>query len=444
MFSSLQNSKSLNSFQVLSTETPSNPYPHVTHNETFTIEGISYKLDDQTNVSPSILSKLSRKLHLQPHHPLYILRTQIEQHFPHFSYFNTFNPIVTVQKNFDDLGFPKDHPGRSKTDSYYINKQIMLRTHTSAHQLEVFSKMNTKFLISGDVYRRDEIDSSHYPIFHQMEGAQIFNIQNIEQEISKDKKYLISLNSRKIPLRDNSEVNDDTIISTNNPIQSCHPIEQVNFAIQHLKFSLNSLIKKLFINHDENLKIRWIDAYFPFTCPSWEMEIFFKGKWLEICGCGIVDQNILNKAGQSDKIGWAFGLGLERIAMVLFDIPDIRLFWSQDERFLDQFTDFNDNKIIKFLPFSKFPPCIKDISFWLNDQNFHENNFCEIIRNNAEDLVEDVKLIDDFVHPKTKKRSLCYRINYRSMDRTVTNDEINKIQERVREDIEEKLNVTLR
>ena len=174
----------------------------------------------------------------------------------------------------------------------------MLRTHTSAHQLELFSKKNTKFLISGDVYRRDEIDSSHYPIFHQMEGAQVFNMQNTEQEVSEDKKYLISLNSTSpSPLRDNSEVDDDTIISADNPIQSCHPIEQVNFTIQHLKFSLNSLIKRLFINHDENLKIRWIDAYFPFTSPSWEMEIFFKGKWLEICGCGIIKQEILNNAG---------------------------------------------------------------------------------------------------------------------------------------------------
>jgi phenylalanyl-tRNA synthetase alpha chain len=256
-------------------------------------------VDHQTNVTPSILSKLSRNLHLQPHHPLFILRTQIEQHFPHFSYFNTLSPIVTVQQNFDDLGFPKDHPGRNKTDSYYINKQIMLRTHTSAHQLELFSKKNTKFLISGDVYRRDEIDSSHYPIFHQMEGAQVFNIQNTEQEVSEDKNYLISLNSTSQTtfLRDNSKVDDDTIISADNPIQSCHPIEQVNFTIQHLKFSLNSLIKKLFINHDENLKIRWIDAYFPFTSPSWEMEIFFKGKWLEICGCGIIKQDILNNAG---------------------------------------------------------------------------------------------------------------------------------------------------
>ncbi|CAJ0881859.1 11372_t:CDS:2 [Entrophospora sp. SA101] len=151
---------------------------------------------------------------------------------------------------------------------------------------------------------------------------------------------------------------------------------------------------------------------------------------------------------QSNKIGWAFGLGLERIAMVLFGIPDIRLFWSKDERFTSQFT--SSDKIVKFQPFSKHPSCTKDISFWLNNEEdgremkFHENNFCEIVRAIAADLVEDVKLVDDFINPKTKKRSLCYRINYRSMDRTCTNEEINDIQEKVRNNIEKELNVTLR
>ncbi|CAG8839420.1 15666_t:CDS:2, partial [Racocetra persica] len=139
---------------------------------------------------------------------------------------------------------------------------------------------------------------------------------------------------------------------------------------------------------------------------------------------------------QPDKIGWAFGLGLERIAMVLFNIPDIRLFWSKDPRFLNQFTS---NEIIKFKPFSKYPSCIKDLSFWMNndkEHEFHITNFCEIVRDIAEDLVEDVKLIDDFKHPKTKKRSLCFRINYRSMDRTFTNEEINGIRKSVVEKLD--------
>jgi hypothetical protein len=82
---------------------------------------------------------------------------------------------------------------------------------------------------------------------------------------------------------------------------------------------------------------RWIDAYFPFTEPSYELEIFFNGKWLEVLGCGVMEQSILDGNFRPGHKAWAFGLGLERLAMVLFDIPDIRLFWSEDDRFLKQF-----------------------------------------------------------------------------------------------------------
>jgi len=135
--------------------------------------------------------------------------------------------------------------------------------------------------------------------------------------------------------------------------------------------------------------------------------------------------------GVQNKVGWAFGLGLERIAMVLFSIPDIRLFWSTDERFL---TQFEQGKIQAFQPYSKYPSCFKDVSFWVpQGESIHENDFCDIVRDTAGDLVEDVKQvrvtscisksalivgqIDRFLHPKTNRTSLCYRINYRSMDR---------------------------
>ena len=84
---------------------------------------------------------------------------------------------------------------------------------------------------------------------------------------------------------------------------------------------------------------RWVDAYFPFTEPSMELEIFFKGEWLEVLGCGVMEMKILEEAGLGDKRAWAFGLGLERLAMVLFDVPDIRLFWSDDKRFTKQFKE---------------------------------------------------------------------------------------------------------
>lgn len=128
-----------------------------------------------------------------------------------------------------------------------------------------------------------------------------------------------------------------------------------------------------------SIECRWVDAYFPFTEPSYELEIFFNGKWLEVLGCGVMQQVILdaNYPGGTDKKAWAFGLGLERLAMVLFDIPDIRLFWSGDERFLRQFKR-GDLKA-RFKPYSKYPPCYKDMAFWVSPE-FTENNLCELVR----------------------------------------------------------------
>lgn len=83
--------------------------------------------------------------------------------------------------------------------------------------------------------------------------------------------------------------------------------------------------------------MRWNNEYFPFTDPSFELEIFFDGKWVEVLGCGVIHQNVLDRSGRSIQRGWAAGLGLERFAMRLFKIPDVRLFWSKDPRFLDQF-----------------------------------------------------------------------------------------------------------
>ena len=99
-----------------------------------------------------------------------------------------------------------------------------------------------------------------------------------------------------------------------------------------------------------DLEYRWVDCYFPFTHPSWELEVLHEGQWLEVLGCGIVEQEILaGAAAAGDKVGWAFGLGLERLAMRLYRIPDIRLFWSNDSGFTSQFNtdDHNQNIVYK-------------------------------------------------------------------------------------------------
>lgn len=112
-----------------------------------------------------------------------------------------------------------------------------------------------------------------------------------------------------------------------------------------------------------------------------------------------------------------------------------------DPRFIEQ---FRAGSIHKFKPFSKHPACFKDVSFWLNAPDFHSNDFFELVREIAGDLVEDVQLVDQFAHPKTQRRSLCYRINYRAMDRTLTNEEIDALQTRLRARLPVVFNVELR
>ncbi|TFK29944.1 phenylalanyl-tRNA synthetase [Coprinopsis marcescibilis] len=404
-----------------------------------TILDKQHPVDEWTNITSSIISKIPLRLHTKTGHPLNTLRTLIETHFSGFSHVSSFSPVVTPFKNFDELSFPPDHPGRSVADSYYINKDLMLRTHTSAHEVEMFRKGEDKWLLTADVYRRDEIDASHYPVFHQVEGARIFDATPTGmQEVREDNERLASQLARS-----NIIIEDIPHISPTNPVQSLHDPEFVQLVAANLKLSLNGMILKLFGGaSDVPLRVRWIEAYFPFTSPSFEVEVFYQGKWLEILGCGVVVNATLDTAAVQNKIGWAFGLGLERIAMVLFSIPDIRLFWSTDQRFLSQ---FEQGKITVFKPYSKYPACYKDVSFWLpSESKLHENDFCDLVRDTAGDLVEDVKKIDEFVHPKTNKTSLCYRINYRSMDRSVSNEEINSIQSQVVQQLKDRFNVEIR
>jgi phenylalanyl-tRNA synthetase alpha chain len=141
-----------------------------------------------------------------------------------------------------------------------------------------------------------------------------------------------------------------------------------------LKGVLTGLARHLF----GDVEMRWREDYFPFTEPSFELEVMFNGNWMEVLGCGVVHDDVIRNAGlPAHRCGWAFGLGLERLAMVLFSIPDIRLFWTADERFLSQ---FKAGEIVRFQPYSKHPHCYKDVSFWLPSSELHPNDVYEVRR----------------------------------------------------------------
>lgn len=342
------------------------------------------------NISNSINEKRKLKLHNNKNHPICQLKEKIQSFFLEFEIFDELSELVSVKDNFDDLLISQDHPARSVNDTYYDNENELLRTHTSAHQNMLLKAGHTKFVITGDVYRKDTIDKTHYPVFHQMEVVKL--------------------------------------------------LPEGSDALQDLKNTLSSLIEFLYPQKE----YRFLDDYFPFTDPSIQVEVKQDDEWMEILGGGVIHPKILENCGIKGT-AWAFGLGLDRLVLSFCDIPDIRLLWSNDLRFIKQF----ERGLIKFKPYSKYPPVLKDISFWVVDyvENHEQiwqqhNNFCAIIREIGIDLIENVALIDKF--RKGDETSLAYRITFRSNDRTLSNAEINDFQECIRLHVSTNLAVTLR
>lgn len=158
-------------------------------NNTIVLNGKTYIKDDYTNVTPRIISFLDKKLLHRKFHPLNLIKQNIINYFNKnfigkkgitiFSIYEDLHPVVTVRENFDSLLIPESHISRQKSDTYYINKEYLLRSHTTAHQAELIKMGLDNFLIFGDAYRRDEIDITHYPVFHQTDGVYTLNKEQV-------------------------------------------------------------------------------------------------------------------------------------------------------------------------------------------------------------------------------------------------------------------------
>ncbi|MND85568.1 Phenylalanine--tRNA ligase alpha subunit [compost metagenome] len=350
----------------------------------------AYTLVDMNNIPKTINEKRSLKLHQNKLHTVCQLKEKIQCYFHDFTPFDDLNEVVSIKGNFDELLMPQDHPARSTNDTYYVDSAHVLRTQTSAHQNELLRGGYKRFIVTGDVYRKDTIDRTHYPVFHQMEVVKV--------------------------------------------------LPKGSDALSDLKSTLSGLIAYLYPGKD----YRFLDDSFPFTEPSVQIEVYQNEDWMEVLGAGVIHPKILENCN-IEATGWAFGLGLDRLVLSYCDIPDIRYLWTTDERFIKQF----NNGLAQFQEYSKYPPVFKDISFWVNgytenkDEIWSEyNNFCEIIREEGLDLVEDVTLQDKF--QKEGRTSLSYRIAYRSGQRTLSNEEINLIQEKIRTVLSDKFEIILR
>ena len=226
-------------------------------------------------------------------HPLRIIRNKIIKIFRDIGFTIESGPEIEDDwYNFTALNFPKNHPAREMQDTFFISKNPdkVLRTHTSNVQIRLMEKQKPpiRVVIPGRVYRNETVSAKSHCFFHQVEGLYV----------NKDVSF------------------------------------------KNLKETLYYFAKEMF---GKETKVRFRPSYFPFTEPSAEMDISWKNGWLEILGAGLVDPNVLKNCNIDPEkySGFAFGMGIERIAMIKYGIDDLRLFSENDKRFLNQFKGAN-------------------------------------------------------------------------------------------------------
>mgnify|MGYP003703859885 FL=1 len=297
--------------------------------------------------------------------------------------------ILSTEVLFDLFDFAPDHVARSKSDTYYVNDTHVLRTHDTVMwyyylnlpeiKQKIAENKSLGVMCYGKVYRKDEIDRRHMNIFHQMGGLFL------------------------------------------------QPDSLGIMPLDELKKVLTEIVQSTF---GADVNYRFLDDTFPYTDPSLQIEVEINGNWIEIMGGGMPKKSVLTKMGLEGYNGWAFGFGLERLAMIGMELPDIRLLWSTDERVKKQL------KLgTKFVEVSKYPPVVRDISF-IVPNTFIPNNYFDLVRDVVGDMIEEMALVDTYKNDDkfgTGNVSYAFRITYRSLDRTLTNAEVDELHKKLEE-----------
>ncbi|OGG41698.1 hypothetical protein A3A21_03770 [Candidatus Jorgensenbacteria bacterium RIFCSPLOWO2_01_FULL_45_25b] len=302
----------------------------------------------------------------------------------------TIPEIVPGEISFDLFNFPPDHPARFASDTYYVDEKNILRTHTTVmwyyyvNQPSVRERLHKKEAVGslayGKVYRKDEIDRRHMNVFHQIDGWGL------------------------------------------------RPKSEKIYTTDDLKEILADIARAIF---GDKVEYRFNVDSFPYTDPSCEMEVKkADGSWVEVLGSGLVHPNVLKSLDIDSEIynGWAFGFGLERLAILNMELPDIRLLWSEDARVKRQLKLGQ-----KYEEVSKYPPITRDVSFVVG-KDFVPNNYFDVIRELGGNLVEQVELLDRYEDEKkfgANHVSYTYRIVYRSNERTLVSSEVDVIQNEI-------------
>ena len=246
------------------------------------------KFEAQFSAGPKIdMTMPGIKVEMGHLHPLTIIENRIKEIFAELNFSIVEGPEVeTEYYNFNALNIPAGHPARDMWDTFWLQNGQLLRTHTSPMQIRYMETHEPPFqiIVPGRVFRFEAIDASHQINFHQVEGLMLGE----------------------------------------------------NISLANFKYIISEFFKKLF---NGKVEMRFRPSYFPFVEPGLEVDIKLGGKWLEVMGAGMVHHNVFDAVKYNPKFvkGFAFGLGLERLAMIKYNISDIRLFYENDLRFLKQF-----------------------------------------------------------------------------------------------------------
>ncbi|KJP88902.1 hypothetical protein AK88_01396 [Plasmodium fragile] len=476
-----------------------------------------------------IQSNEGRVLYHVANHPIRTVKKKIEDFFK-YEAFDNLNSDISVKQNFDELFVPLTHPARNIRDTFYLsenyvkhfstlhndlytplentngiykyylatkfvphNKVLLKRTHMTAHLPDLLRRNYKNVIYTGSVYRRDEIDRFHFPIFHQTDGFLIRpNNFDVEKDLKRNLEQLIRylFNASDIKMkwdgntsfpftdpsyelyiegassgainttRDGNEDGGSGTLYGQSPseeprwveVLGCGKIKKEVITMALHAEDIRQIIEDEIARHDRGLlgELQSIEeavtrAIANETAAEWIAPNLATPKDIldKLCSAPLNNriEDQMNKFLKTIRYqGWAFGIGLERLAMLLYHINDIRLFWSNDSRFINQ---FKEGLITTFHPFSNFPPVEKDISFYVTSQ-FKEDLFFQICRDVASENIEQVKKIDSYHNPKNNQTSVCYRITYRSHTQNLTHKAVNELQSKIIQMLVKQCAVTIR
>lgn len=333
------------------------------------------------NLTPRVAEKRGRRLLHRSSHPLKTAKDEIFRHLQGFKPFDDLDPRVSLEANFDTALIPPGHHTRRPAEVYYLDDRHCLRTHMVAHHHDLLSRGYTRFVTAGDIYKNCLIDTDRSPVAHQVTALGLSHDPGAN-------------------------------------------------GVRVARMLLADLLR------GRNTRMR--EAYsFPFNARC-VFEADYSGQWLKVMDVAVLPPALVEAAGLVGETGWVMRLGLDRMAMLMFEIPDIRYLWVDDGRFLSQ---FRDGVVARFRPYSTMPLHQKDVTFVVPD-GFNILMFCEIVREIGGDTVQSLR--ETQMCMSGGKMIRTYRIVYRSLDRTLTSHQIEATHTRVCRAIEQEIRGELR